>query len=56
MERYALVFFLLQGAGLYIAGMATLTNTNVYSNEANYVRWPSALLPGHFLHRLDGTL
>ena len=43
MERYALVFFYLQGGGLSIYGTATLTNTNVYSNEANYVRWPSAL-------------
>ena len=43
MERYALVFFYLQGGGLYVYGTATLTNTNVYSNEANYVRWPSAL-------------
>ena len=39
----ALVFFYLQGAGLHIAGTATLINTNVYSNEASYVRWPSAL-------------
>ena len=42
MERYALVFFYLQGGGLNIAGtaMLTLTNTNVYSNEATgYVRW-----------------
>ena len=36
-------FFYLQGGGLYIDGTATLTNTNVYSNEARYVRWPSAL-------------
>ena len=51
MERYALVFFYLQGGGLFIgsynkliSGTATLTNTNVYSNEARgYVRWPSAL-------------
>ena len=43
MERYALVFFYLQGGGFYITGTATLTNTNVYSNEADYVRWPSAL-------------
>ena len=47
----ARVFFYLQGGGLYIVGTATLTNTNVYSNEARYVRWPSALVPGHFLHR-----
>ena len=45
MERYALVFFYLQGqgGGLFIGGTATLTNTNVYSNEAKNVRWPSAL-------------
>ena len=43
MERYALVLFYLQGGGLSIAGTATLTNTNVYSNEAKNVRWPSAL-------------
>ena len=40
LERYALVFFYLQGGGLYILGTATMTNTNVYSNEARYVRWP----------------
>ena len=34
MERYALVFFYLQGGGLYILGTATLTNTNVYKNQA----------------------
>ena len=43
MERYALVFFYLQGGGLNILGTATMTNTNVYSNEASYVRWPCAL-------------
>ena len=43
MERYALVFFHLQGGGLFIFGTATLTNTNVYSNEASFVRSPSAL-------------
>ena len=32
-----------QGGGLHIYGTATLTNTNVYSNEATYVCWPSAL-------------
>ena len=36
MERYALVFFHLQGGGLYIYGTATLTNTNVYSNTEEY--------------------
>ena len=39
--RYALVFLYLQGGGLYIAGRATLTNTNVYSNEASDVRFVS---------------
>jgi len=29
-----LSFLGLQGGGLYISGTATLTNTNVYSNEA----------------------
>ena len=43
MERYALVFFYLQGGGLYISGTATLTNTNVYSNNASNVCSPSAL-------------
>ena len=41
--------FGLQGGGLYIAGTATLTNTNVYSNQATEVRSLSAL--GYFLHR-----
>ena len=35
--------FALQGGGLYIGGTATLTNTNVYSNEAQYVCLPSSL-------------
>ena len=35
--------FALQGGGLYIRGTATLTNTNVYSNEARYVCLPSSL-------------
>ena len=35
--------FYLQGGGLFLSGMATLTNTNVYSNEADNVCWPSAL-------------
>ena len=43
MERYALGFICLQGGGLYIYGTATLTNTNVYSNEAEYVCSPSSL-------------
>ena len=40
MERYALVFFYLQGGGLFIGGTATLTNTNVYSNQAGRVCSP----------------
>ena len=39
MERYTLGCAL-QGGGLYISGTATLTNTNVYSNEANRVCSP----------------
>ena len=40
--------FALQGGGLAIGGLAiggtaTLTNTNVYSNEARYVCLPSSL-------------
>ena len=42
MERYVLGFGL-QGGGLYIEGTATLTNTNVYSNQASGVRSLSAL-------------
>ena len=42
MERYVLGFCL-QGGGLTIYGTATLTNTNVYSNEAGYVCSHSAL-------------
>ena len=45
MERYALVFFYLQGGGLYIYtggatdgttadGTATVINTNLYANQA----------------------
>ena len=30
--------FGLQGGELFIYGTATLTNTNVYSNQADYVR------------------
>ena len=41
MERYVLGFGL-QGGGLYIEGTATLTNTNVYSNQASGVRSLSA--------------
>ena len=36
------------GGGLIIYGTATLTNTNVYSNEAVQVRLLP--LPRHFLH------
>ena len=36
-------FFGLQGGGLYIAGTATLTDTNVYSNQAVLVRLLSVL-------------
>ena len=43
MERYVLGFFGLQGGGIAIYGTATLTNTNVYSNEAQYVCSPSSL-------------
>ena len=43
MERYVLGFFGLQGGGLFIGGTATLTNTNVYSNQASEVRSLSAL-------------
>ena len=32
--------FGLQGGGVAIIGTATLTNTNVYSNECNQVRSP----------------
>ena len=43
MERYALLFLYLQGGGLDISGTATLTNTNVYSNQAVDVRSPFQL-------------
>ena len=36
MEGYA--HFSWQGGGLYVVGTATLTNTNVYSNQGYYVR------------------
>ena len=50
MERYTLDLCGLQGGGLYIEGTATLTNTNVYSNQASQVC--SLLpLPRHFLQR-----
>ena len=35
-----LVFFWQRGGGLYISGTATLTNTNVYANQAYYVSSP----------------
>ena len=34
-----------KGGGLYIAGTATLTNTNVYSNRADRVSPPFELSP-----------
>ena len=40
MERHVLGFCGLQGGGLFIYGTATLINTNVYSNQADYVRSP----------------
>ena len=43
MERYALDFFGLQGGGLYIEGTATLTNSNVYANQAGEVCSPFEL-------------
>ena len=44
MERYVLDFgCYVQGGGIAILGTATLTNTNVYSNEAGYVCSPSSL-------------
>ena len=54
MERYALGFICLQGGGLYIYGTATLTNTNVYSNEAGGVRARLLPLPRHLIHRPTG--
>ena len=47
--------FALQGGGLFIQGTATLTNTNVYSNEADSVCSPSALA-WTFIHRPTGML
>ena len=47
MERYALGFICLQGGGLAIYGTATLTNTDVHSNQATTgVRALSALDKG----------
>ena len=40
LEGYALGFICLQGGGLVISGTATLTNTNVYSNQAEEVCSP----------------
>ena len=52
LERYMLGFICLQGGGLYIQGTATLTNTNVYSNQADGVR--SLFLT--FIQRPTGVL
>ena len=41
MERYVLGFWL-AGRGTLHRGTATLTNTNVYSNQADWVRSLSA--------------
>ena len=38
LERYILVFCAQHGGGLDIIGTATLVDSNVYSNVANYVR------------------
>ena len=38
LERYVCTHVWQDGGGLYILGTATLTNTNVYQNEAKYVR------------------
>ena len=43
--------FALQGGGLYIQGTATLTNTNVYSNEVQFVSVCILNRLRHFLHR-----
>ena len=43
MECHAFGLICLQGGGLTIYGTATLTNTNVYSNEASWVCSPSSL-------------
>ena len=56
MERYAFGLICLQGGGLAIYGTATLTNTNVYSNTARYVRARLLNLPRRFLHRPVDTI
>ena len=38
MERYVCAHVWQDGGGLYIVGTATLTNTNVYDNQAARVR------------------
>ena len=53
MERYVLGFGL-QGGGLYIEGTATLTNTNVYSNQAFGVRSLSACFVRVYMRVLLG--
>ena len=50
-----LAFLAQGGAGLLIFGTATLTNTNVYSNQAT-VRAHLPPLPRHVLQRPAGTL
>jgi len=45
-----------QGGGLFISGTATLTNTNVDSNTASYVRACTLELPRPFLHCPSGRL
>ena len=40
LERYVCAHCLQNGGGLWIEGTATLTNTNVYENQALYVRSP----------------
>ena len=55
LERHVFGFIDLQGGGLNIHGTATLTNTNVYSNQADSVRSPKCPCP--FIHRpLELTL
>ena len=54
MERYVLAFGL-QGGGIAIYGTATLTNTNVYSNEASVVRARLLPLPRHLIHHPIGN-
>ena len=46
-----------QGGGLFMSGTATLTNTNVYSNQADEVCSPLLPpVPRSFFQRPDGTL